>query len=106
MDVITKVINDLNRKWNQWDQEYTFKPTKIDEKFADDWVGGQPNQIEEVKILISLQKMQMAMINKLRAELQRIEKIHSTQSQVNNNFEDFIANFEAAKSLWARKAKD
>lgn len=48
----------------------------------------------------------MAMINKLRAELQRIEKIHSTQSQVNNNFEDFIANFEAAKSLWARKAKD
>ena len=35
--------------------------------------------------------MQMAMINNLRVKLERIEKIHSTQSQVTNNFKDFIA---------------
>ena len=35
--------------------------------------------------------MQMAMINHLRVELERIEKSHSTQYQVTKNFEDFDA---------------
>ena len=88
MDEITKVVNDLSRKWNQ---EYPFKPTQSDEAYGKDWVSGQPNQVKELKILISLQKMQMAMINHLRVELERIEKIHLTQYQVAKNFKDFIA---------------
>ena len=88
MDEIAKVINDLSSKWHQ---EYTLKPNQSDEAYGNDWVSGQPNQVEEVKILISLQKMQMAMLNHLRVKLERIEKIHATQSQVTNNFKDFIA---------------
>ena len=88
MDEIAKVINDLSRKWNQ---EYTFKPTQSDEAYWKDWVSEKPNQVEELKILIRLQKMQMAMINHLRVELERIEKSHSTQYQVTKNFEDFDA---------------
>ena len=77
MDEIAKVINDLSSKWHQ---EYTFKPTQSDEAYGKDWVSGQPSQVEELKILISLQKMQMAMINHLRVELQENEKSHLTQS--------------------------
>ena len=67
------------------------KPTQSDEAYGNDWVSGQPNQVKAVKILISLQKMQMAMINHLRVELERIKKSNSTQHQVTNNFKDFIA---------------
>ena len=51
MDEIAKVINDLSSKWHQ---EYTLKPNQSDEAYGNDWVSGQPNQVEEVKILISL----------------------------------------------------
>ena len=98
MDEIAKVINSLSNKWIKANN--FFKPTKSDEAYGQNWVIGQPYGVEEGKTFIDLQKMQMALINNLRAELERIKTGNRTQYQVIKNFEDYIIEYEANKSSW------
>ena len=100
MDEIAKVINSLSNKWIKANN--FFKPTKSDEAYGQNWVIGQPYRVAECKTFIDLQKMQMALINNLRADLDKIKTGNRTQYQVIQNFEDYIIEFEANKSWWKK----